>query len=124
MSYYLFLDDERKPLSVKWVDLPAANWVIVRSYDQFVDMITKRGLPAFVTFDHDLGPESMAAVIKGEVYRGCEKTGLDCAKWLVDCCIDVHVPLPRWMVHSLNPIGRENIAGYLRQAEQLLTIHA
>ncbi len=120
MSYHLFLDDERKPLGVKWVDLPAANWVIVRSYDQFVQTVTARGLPTFVTFDHDLGPESMAAVIKGEVYRGREKTGLDCAKWLVEKCLDEHAALPRWTVHSLNPIGRENIAEYLKQAQREL----
>jgi hypothetical protein len=42
-----------------------------------------------------------------------EKTGLDCAKWLVDYCIDNQLDLPKYYVHSANPIGRQNIINYL-----------
>ena len=48
MSYRLFLDDERFPRQVTWVLLPTnfdPDWVIVRTYDQFVEHITKNGLP-------------------------------------------------------------------------------
>lgn len=43
-----------------------------------------------------------------------EKTGMDCAKWLVDFCIDNELILPDWYGHSMNPVGRENIDVYLR----------
>jgi hypothetical protein len=42
-----------------------------------------------------------------------EKTGYDCAKWLCNYCIDNGIPLPEYYVHSMNPVGRENIKFYL-----------
>jgi hypothetical protein len=42
-----------------------------------------------------------------------EKTGYDCAKWLVDYCIDNQANLPDYLVHSANPIGKKNIESYL-----------
>lgn len=39
-----------------------------------------------------------------------EKTGYDCAKWLVDYCIDNKLTLPKHVyVHSMNPVGKKNI---------------
>jgi hypothetical protein len=42
-----------------------------------------------------------------------EKTGYDCAKWLVNFCMDNNLKLPEYYVHSMNPVGRRNILGYL-----------
>ena len=42
-----------------------------------------------------------------------EKTGYDCAKWLVDYCMDNGLKLPEFEVHSMNPAGGENIRMYL-----------
>jgi len=114
MSYYLFLDDIRAVADVKWCNLPAQNYVIVRNYDQFVDYITKHGLPIYITFDHDLGFEHYPRgaqtgkeVIEYDKYT--EKTGYHCARWLVDYCITNDVKLPQWNVHSMNVVGRKNI---------------
>lgn len=114
MSYYLFLDDERVPSSVKWVDLPAVSWVIVRNYDDFCVAINTKGIPNFVTYDHDLG---MQAYMEGHSKKFLsfdynnitEKTGLDCAKFLIECCLDNDVKHPPFTVHSMNPVGKENI---------------
>lgn len=38
---------------------------------------------------------------------------MDCAKWLVDYCIDNGQPLPIFYVHSVNPVGADNIRGLL-----------
>lgn len=38
-----------------------------------------------------------------------EKTGYHCAKWLVEYCMDNNAPLPKWNIHSANPVGKENI---------------
>lgn len=106
MSYHLFLDDERLPQSVTWVDLPApVEWVIARTYTQFVQTIETQGMPSFVTFDHDLDLES------GEV--DAHKTGMDCARWLVELCMDTGQPLPAYQVHSYNSVGKQNILGLL-----------
>ena len=114
--YHLFLDDERVPRRVTWVTLPMGPWVVVRNYDHFVKYITQHGLPKFVTFDHDLSTEHYVQGASGttptyETYK--EKTGYDCAKWLVEYCIKHDLDFPEYQVHSMNPIGGENIRSYI-----------
>lgn len=54
-DYNLFLDDVRIPTSVTWVEIPKnQHYSLVRNYDQFVELITMRGLPKYVCYDHDL----------------------------------------------------------------------
>jgi hypothetical protein len=125
----LFLDDFRNPkdaftlviphLKIFWED----DWDIVRNYDEFVSWIEANGLPDFISFDHDLADEHYDDVINNsklnyDQYR--EKTGLDCAKWLVDWCIDYGLTLPNYAVHSANPAGRQNIESYLISATKHL----
>lgn len=98
----IFLDDIRTPSMVTWLDLPSLPWIIARSFDDFVHLIQTQGLPSFVSFDHDLDEEGPAS-----------KTGLDCAKWLVEYCLDHDLALPPFAVHSQNPPGRDNIEGLL-----------
>lgn len=86
----IFLDDERPPS-----EHDEKNYVIVRSYDDFVYTITKFGIPSFISFDHDLGPG---------------KTGHDCAKWLIEFMLDTNQKEKiNFVVHSQNPVGAENI---------------
>jgi len=66
----------------------------VYNFEEFVAFISQNGMPDFISFDHDLG---------------LEKTGFDCAKWLVEYCLDNQVSLPDFAVHSQNPVGKENI---------------
>jgi hypothetical protein len=47
-----------------------------------------------------------------------EKTGMDCAKWLVDYCMDNKKELPDFVVHSMNPAGAENIKQLLTQFKE------
>ena len=58
--YNLFLDDDpsRIPHKLTWVMLPLVEWTFVRNYDEFVNHIKKHGIPACVSFDHDLGDTS------------------------------------------------------------------
>jgi hypothetical protein len=117
MSYMLFLDDVRRP-SVVFPLTFDAQWKIARNYAQFVQIITENGLPEIVSFDHDLADEhypfnepkggtTNPRTIPYESYK--EKTGMDAAKWLVHYCDDRQLALPDFNVHSMNPIGRENI---------------
>lgn len=81
----LYLDDLR----------PTPNgFERVYTYEEFVKFISENGLPDFISFDHDLGEG---------------KTGYDCAKWLVEYCLDNNLSLPEYDSHSQNPIGKENI---------------
>lgn len=106
----LFLDDVRKP--------PDATWDVVRSYEQFVAYIEANGVPEVISFDHDLADQHYlideenpdSGKIPYEKYA--EKTGYDCAKWLVENGYEVK----RWMVHSMNPGGAANIRFALSKA--------
>jgi hypothetical protein len=74
-----------------------------------------------ISLDHDLGRQAM-----DEFYNNAlpnytlnydnivnEKTGLDCAKWLVAESMTKNIPLPQIYIHSANPIGSANIMGYV-----------
>ena len=112
----LFLDDLRYPKEVKWIDIGLGPWEIVRSYDEFVEFITKNGVPTNVAFDHDLA-DSHYASQEPPPEGWKEKTGYDCAVWLINYCIEKELPFPKEIsVHSLNPVGRENIRNLWRNA--------
>lgn len=130
MKYNLFLDDIRIPANA-WNYMKDSRylhfeWEIVRNYDEFVDHITKKYkeygvLPQLISFDHDLSYEHYGEVGSGVHYdQYKEKTGYDCAKWLVNFCIDNKCKIPKHIVHSANPIGADNIYKYLYNYEKYL----
>ena len=116
-KYNLFLDDVRLPNHVTWVDLPPnQHYSVVRNYQEFVDLITLRGIPKFVTYDHDLSDDHYGHGLRGDNIpydRYAEKTGYDCAKWLVNECMIKGVKHPPYIVHSMNPVGKQNIISYV-----------
>ena len=119
----LYLDDVRTPKDPnnEWVH-GIAQWEVVRSYDEFVAHIKLHGLDAYevISLDHDLGDSAM-----NEYYNNVhpnytldysnikEKTGMDCARWLVAESMTKGIPLPQIYTHSANPIGSANIMGYI-----------
>ena len=139
---YLFLDDERMPGDVTWCSLPSAQYVVVRNFDEFVKHILTFGVPKFVAFDHDLADqhyrvgfeEARAAEpwrlqytyddgdLKKTFDYGPEKTGYDCAKWLVEFCEERGSKFPNFVVHSMNPVGKERISQYINNAKKHLNI--
>ena len=120
----LWLDDYRNPYTT------ASDWlrfspigrnvdvIWVTNYTEFVDWIMINGLPDAICFDHDLADEHyrMSMYDKNGSYNKYytdgtfkEKTGYDCAKWLVDYCLDRNLELPEYNIQSQNPTGKENI---------------
>jgi hypothetical protein len=132
MIYNLFLDDQRNPKDVSWVALPLVQWTIVRNYKQFVDTVTRLGIPSRVTFDHDLADEHykefdrcrrellIGDAKKFQYEKMNEKTGYDCAKWLANYCVDKNIPIPEYYVHTLNGIGAANIFSILESARKVI----
>lgn len=123
MKYNVFLDDERT-LEMGFycthdTDFLKLDWDIVRSYDEFVNLIYKRynddmSFPSLISFDHDLADAHYEFQSKDIPYDDLdEKTGYHCAKWLVDFCMDNDLELPNFKVHSQNTVGKENIIGLL-----------
>lgn len=115
-KYNIFLDDVRHPHQVTWVDLPQKPYSLVRNYQEFVDLITIRGIPEFIAYDHDLSDSHYGDGLHDEdinYNKYKEKTGYDAAKWLVNECMKKGVKHPPYMVHSMNPIGKQNIINYV-----------
>ena len=100
------------------------DWSIVRDYKEFANWISFHGLPDLISFDHDLADIHYEVDFKDWEFTadqlGVEETGLDCAKWLVDYCLDNGLKLPQYIVHSANPAGRKNIQSYLDNATKHL----
>ena len=113
MKTILWLDDIRDPFVIKeWIytiqylkeeyleieDEPCeVQWV--KTQIEFEKYIKENGLPDLISFDNDLG------IGNGE--------GYDCAKWLVEYCMDNNVQLSKWFIHSANPVAKENIKNLL-----------
>lgn len=130
--YKLFLDDQREPTDVKWGNFKDIfgildNVVVVRDYTQFTKAIMNAGLPAVVSFDHDLADEHYKAWINGRaIYTDgdalnqsfSEKTGYDCAKFLFEYCLEHRSCLPKCNIHSMNPIGAQRIYDLLLSYDQ------
>ena len=120
----LFLDDIRNPpeaiglvpLELEQIYLQG-DWCIVRSYFDFCKSIQKSGLPDLISFDHDLADDRYK-LYPDDSYT--EKTGYECAKWLVDWCLENNKQLPKFVVHSANPVGKKNIEMYLNNATKHL----
>ena len=122
MEYIIYLDDLRTPhtLNNEWVD-GYPEWTVVRSYDEFVAKITEIGLEniILISLDHDLGDSAMKEW-HTNVYHNytldynniTEKTGMDCAKWLVEQWLN-GAPVCKVMVHSANAVGAANMMGYI-----------
>lgn len=127
MSYYLMLDDIRSMSDVrkytKLPNVPNENWVVVRSYNEFVDTINKLGSPTFVSYDHDLSDAHYGHGLRGDniPYDSyTEKTGYDCAKFLIEYCMKKGVKHPSYQVHSMNPVGKVNIISYVESYNKTL----
>lgn len=131
--YNLFLDDVRYPKhTFDYTKNPIylnEEWEIVRSYAQFVKFVTENGLPYMVSFDHDLAEAHYhhSMYVGNKVYMKyletvSEKTGMDCVKWLVDYCIDNKLEFPLWYLHTMNPVGRENMHSYITSYLKTVTM--
>jgi dTDP-glucose pyrophosphorylase len=109
----IYLDDVRTPVD--------KDWTVVRSYEQFVSTIMYIGLKniVLISLDHDLGDTAMSEW-RRNVYHNytldynniTEKTGMDCAKWLVEQWMDGE-PIVDIVIHSANAIGSANMMGYI-----------
>lgn len=131
MMKFLWLDDIRDPKEEIWHNYITKNIlhasfidiIWVKDYKEFVNYIETNGLPGYISFDHDLADEHYTPSEYWSDYEASkqyqdsqdyqEKTGMDCAKWLIDYCMDNESKLPKFFVHSANPVGADNIRRFL-----------
>lgn len=128
----LFLDDYRLPeeaAKYMYMELGSDNlkyikdaWFVVRNYNDFVTFIRAHGMPNHISFDHDLGKGHYHKNYTGTELDyagdfGDEKTGWHAAHWLINYHMDNQGPWPTWWVHSMNPVGKDNIKSLLKNYE-------
>ena len=125
----LFLDDYRSPIDCfpyMWQRIgnltPMYNdgkWRIVRNYPEFISAINKfKGEITHISFDHDLVDEHYNQNVQEGVidYESKDfanddfnKTGFHAAQYLKSVYEREKLDLPVIFVHSMNPVGTENI---------------
>ena len=96
MEKHVYLDDLRNP--------PAGQeWVVIRSSADAIEFVKNNGMPAYWSFDHDLGGDDTTMVF---------------LKWLIEYDIDnsgMIIPADfSYNIHSANPVGVKNIDGILQ----------
>lgn len=108
----IYLDDVRVPLD--------NNLIIVKDYESFVNTVLHYGIENIETIylDHDLSDEHYTPSYLWDDYDKSkrwqesqdykDKTGYDCAKWLVEL-FNSEISLPQIYTHSFNPVGADNI---------------
>jgi hypothetical protein len=105
LSWKLYIDDIRMPID--------KTFTIARTVAEAKTLIRQHGVPAFISFDHDLGIDESGNLLP---------TGYDFAKWIVEMDMDGIITVPShfsFAVHSQNPVGAENIKSYLNNYLQL-----
>ena len=109
----IFLDDERNPGDVFWIDYPEITWSVVRTkagFDELVQLMSVLSQDFVISFDHDIQ----------EFHDSVETTGYDCLKSLVDFCLDTGAKLPVSFFHTQNPVGKQNMQAYYENAKKHL----
>ena len=84
----LYLDDIRQS---------PTGWLWCKSVEDAIASVTLFGVPEEMDLDHDLG----------------KRTGMDFIKWLSEHSQIV----PKWRVHSMNPVGKANMEAFLTSWE-------
>lgn len=115
MKTIIFLDDERNIKDVFWHKYPEYNAChIARNFKQFKQLVNTILLTGNIklknvlfSFDHDLQDFNEDS---------SENTGYTCAKWLCETILDnmYNTTDLNHVVHSQNPIGKENIDSYIK----------
>ena len=100
----LFLDDERYPEDVTWVEYPNnVEWVIARTHYDFMDELKNSSFD-IISFDHDI---QCFDITGGEI------TGYMCLQWYIHSIMNGELAiLPDCVFHTKNPIGECNMVSY------------
>jgi hypothetical protein len=80
------------------------------------------GLPEIISFDHDLTDvvelkEDLPIEEWFDLENSREYTGMDCARWLMNYCLETNKPLPKYVIHSSNPDGSKNMEELLSKSK-------
>jgi hypothetical protein len=90
-TWFLYLDDLRSPPD------DGREYIVARTPEEAMAYIRVRGVPEFMSLDHDLGPDLDTMQFLRALYREFPSPQA----------------FPEYHVHSANPVGRANIISFL-----------
>lgn len=128
LNFNLFLDDWREPVLCatymhrRGVDcrIYHEDFIIVRSYGQFIKTILEKGLPKFVSFDYDLADveelkETLPVDEWFDIINDRNYNGLDCAHFMIKFCTEKNLSFPKYAIHS------DNVDGGRKELEKIIS---
>lgn len=83
---------------------PDDSWHIVTSVKEAKEFVKLYGFPEELGIDHDLGEESVMSFLY----------------WLEERYPDACAP--KWSIHSMNPVGAENVKSFMLSWERSRTL--
>lgn len=104
MPYKLWLDDQYDHPDMIFRH-PPAGFIPARSSQEAIRLFQEKGLPEFISFDHDLGEGDNAMAY---------------LRWIAQAAYNEKVP--EYQVHSANPVGRDNIIAYMESWKKSQTL--
>ena len=130
----IFLDDYRQPTDcLKYMDKRIGNlnpiynegeWFVVKNYPEFVKAIDRfKGEITHISFDHDLADGHYHQNMQeGTINYSSEdfnsndfnKTGYHAAEYFKKVYDNEKLEYPVLFVHSMNPVGTQNIVNVFR----------
>lgn len=114
----LFLDDERNPEDVTWINYPiGTKFHVVRTYQEFVNYFKTNRIPDIISFDHDIADFDESRGINQE------KTGYDCVKFFCNEFAETQIPItefPMCLYHTNNIIGKTNMSSYVQNFREFM----
>jgi hypothetical protein len=98
----VFLDDQCDTIRAKW----AVGYTHkVKTAQEAIELL-KSGSVTHISLDHDLGDPAVVG------------TGYDVAKWLEEAAYLGTIPKLSWNIHSMNPVGEQNMRAALMSADR------
>ena len=96
MGIAVFLDDRLDPP-------PGGDWLVARTSKEAIRLLAAGGV-THISFDHDLSGND---------------TGMKVVDWIDErVATDPAFEFPTWRIHSMNPVGRDNIQAAMSAVER------
>jgi hypothetical protein len=104
----LWLDDQINDTNCPARHVPE-GFVGASNINEAKQLVLLHGMPSFIDFDHDLGNDEDA---------------IQLIKWLIEKNLSGNIqgPVPKYNVHSANPVGRLNIVSMMLTWHKVLTL--
>jgi hypothetical protein len=119
-NYFLFVDDVRNPADVlNYLNYENSDiyrkegWITVRSHDDFMKHVEEKGIPNFVSYDHNMDDGSYTPLeisshdsisdldLFKNIENSKEKIGIHCLASLSEYAKKNSLEMPRVQCHSI-----------------------